>query len=154
MYIDDGVSRAAAPGNDWLAMQQAEISEQASRKLVNAYGDKQARSQFREVKVQQTSVRTNEEEYGSTTWRDVRTITVTTPVGSGFRDDEVRRTVGDEYRLAVWHARDVDLGSLRIHTEQCSASYRPWTNYEKRCSLVRIPVEECRNAKVVITTTV
>ncbi|KAK7934903.1 glycoside hydrolase family 31 protein [Apiospora marii] len=154
MYIDDGVSRAAAPGNDWLAMQQAEISESASRKLVNAYGDQKARSQFREVRIRQTSVRTNEEEDGGTTWRDVRTITVHTPVGSGFSDDEVRRTLGEEYRLAIWHARDVDLDTLRICTEQCSSSYRAWTNHEKRCSLVRVPVEEWRNAKVVITTTV
>ncbi|KAK7966875.1 glycoside hydrolase family 31 protein [Apiospora aurea] len=161
MYLDDGVSRQSAPANDWLAMQQAEITEAASRKLVNAYGDAKAQSKFREVKIQQTSVRTNQADQegaaagAATTWRDVRTITVATPVGSGFSDDEVRRTVGDEYRVAIWHARDVDLDSLRVRTEKCSSTYKPWTNYDSRVTLVRIPIEEeSRKAEIVVTAAV
>ncbi|KAK8038318.1 glycoside hydrolase family 31 protein [Apiospora phragmitis] len=154
MYIDDDVSRQSAPANDWLAMQQANITEAVSRKLVNAYGDPKAQSQFREVQIAQTSKWQIDAQAGVSTWRDVRTIRVDTPVGSGFSDDEGRRTVGDEYRLAIWHAKDVDLDSIDIRAEQCSASYVPWTNRDLRVTLVRIPIEEWRKAEVVITTTV
>ncbi|KAH9904314.1 glycosyl hydrolases family 31-domain-containing protein [Xylariomycetidae sp. FL2044] len=157
MYVDDGVSRSSAPTNDWLATQEAFVTESAGKMLQNAYGDTEAANAFREVVIKQTTVRIVDEASGN--WHDVRRIEITTPLPpgfttSGFSDDLMRREIGPEYRLAIWHAVDVDLSTVKISTEQCSTSYKPWTNPSTRVSLVRVPIEETVKAVVQISNAV
>ncbi|KAI1098294.1 glycosyl hydrolases family 31-domain-containing protein [Jackrogersella minutella] len=157
MYLDDGVSRQSAPSNDWLATQEVTISSDDSRMLRDAYGDPKAASAFREVVIKQSTIRRIDDSSGN--WQDVRRIELSTPLpqgftASGYSDDLVKRDIGPEYRVAIWHAVDVNLESINIVTQECSSSYKPWTNPAVRVTLVRVPVEESVSAVIEVSNTV
>jgi hypothetical protein len=152
MYLDDGVSRESAPTNNWLAV--SEVSNANGQMLQDAYGDPKAANKFREVVIAQKTIRRIDAMSGG--WSDVREITITTPLPpgfthSGYSDDLVRRDVGNEYSLAIWHSDDVDLETVNISTQECSVSYNPWTNKSAAVSLVGVPTGEAVKAVIKIS---
>lgn len=177
MYIDDGVSRASAPTNDWLARHDEDPEPLLgprppvpARKQCDAYGDPEARNAFREVQIAQTSVRriqfhpcpsaptgdsdSDDAEAEATAWQEVRTITVGNSAHSHFSDDDVRRAVGAEYRLAVWHASTVDLSTVRVAVDGAASDFEPYTDAVGRVTLLRVSTRQAVRATIVVTATI
>lgn len=141
MYLDDGVSRGSAPNSAWLATSEADPDTDMGKTLIDAYGDKQAASAFRQVVVTQNTVRRIDDE--TRNWNDLRRIEIFTSPFSGFSDEEVEKSIGTEYRVAVWHPVNIDIDTVRIQTtDGCSASFKPSTNRESRVTLLRVPTGE------------
>ena len=53
MYLDDGVSRGSAPDNVYLSALTDDAESDDKKMLTDAYGDKEAASQFRHVRIEQ-----------------------------------------------------------------------------------------------------
>ena len=53
MYLDDGVSRESAPDNVYLSALTDDAESSDKKLLTDYYGDRQAASKFRHVRVEQ-----------------------------------------------------------------------------------------------------
>jgi hypothetical protein len=67
-----------------------------------------------------------------------RTIFVTN-TGSGVYDwNEVKKRIGDTYTLVLWHAPDVEMGSLHVEVRGCAPNTRQ--DGHVKATVVDIPV--------------
>jgi len=147
MYLDDGVSRESAPDNVYLSALPNDTKGEVVTKLVNAFGDPEAKSIFRHVKFEQTTRR----EFSSDQMRDIRRISVSTPF-SQYGDDLVERAIGREYRVVVWHvsrwpAAEMDLDAVKV-TSEGNIEVRWETDRALRATVAWVPVSATVNVKM------
>lgn len=150
MYLDDGVSRDSAPDNTYLSALPNESTGEVVTKLANAYGDPDAKSIFRHVKFEQTTTR----EFGSDQMRDIRRVRVSTPF-SQYGDDLVKRDIGDEYRVVLWHASrwpaaEMDLDAVKV-TSKGNVEVRWETDKAQRATVAWIPVSATADVTVEVS---
>ena len=145
MYLDDGVSRHSAPTNAWLCHQEIHADDETGHILQNAYGDKKAADMFREVIITQDTVRRIDDTTSS--WCEVRTIKISTPVHlgvmttfTGYSDADVLKSVGPVYKVAIWHPDTIDINTVEVVKQDgINKNYKPWTNTTARVTLLEVP---------------
>lgn len=150
MYLDDGVSRESAPDNTYLCALSNNVKGQVVTKLANAYGDCEAKSMFRNVRIEQTTTRV----FASDQMRDIRRIKVSTPF-SQYGDDLVQKSIGSEYRVVVWHASrwpaaEMDLDVVNVESEG-NAQVHWEMDKALRATVAWVPVSAATNVTLCVS---
>ncbi|GME49260.1 glycoside hydrolase family 31 protein [Neofusicoccum parvum] len=156
MYLDDGVSRSSAPDPTYFAAlphhHHGHSHDAFPARPNNAHGDGEARGNFRRVDVKQR-IRTVEADNPRSGAVLTRTITVATgwdgaagkegeqaPEEGWYDDARVRRDVGGEYRVVVWHEAGTRMEGVVVEVVGAEKARRE-VDEGRRASVVWVPVD-------------
>ncbi|EKG12891.1 Glycoside hydrolase family 31 [Macrophomina phaseolina MS6] len=154
MYLDDGVSRSSAPDDAYLFLQPTDAVDEAQARPNNEYGDKAARSNFRRVDIEQVITDTDD---AKVTHRRIKLFTywkgsLLDPKDAEKYDDaQVKRDVGDEYRLVIWHEAETDMSKVSVSVVRAGTNddrVRVIKDVGKKASMVWVPTEKHVEAEV------
>lgn len=141
MYLDDGISRDSAPGNDYF---QA-AGPHSQWNLTSDYlHDPDAKSKFTQLTISQQTTKTADDD--DTTMLKTRTVTISTPWNK-FGDDNLAKSIGTDLTVVLWHEARTHLETIQL-LEASGFATRPQVvnDGNAKATVVKVPVGDVLKA--------